>query len=62
MKKNIKRVLSFILVGTLTLSAFIVNAGNEDRTGQSGAAELLINPWGSWNWLGKCRCCEFSRR
>jgi hypothetical protein len=45
MKKNIKRVVSFILVGTLTLSAFIANAGNEDRTGQSGAAELLINPW-----------------
>lgn len=45
MKKNIKRVVSFILVGTLTFSAFIANAGNEDRTGQSGAAELLINPW-----------------
>lgn len=45
MKKNIKRVVSFILIGTFSLTAFIANAGNEDRTGQSGAAELLINPW-----------------
>ncbi len=45
MKKNIKRVVSLMLVCSLTLSTFIANAGNEDRTGQSGAAELLINPW-----------------
>ena len=45
MKKNIKRVVSLVLVCSLSLSAFIANAGNEDRTGQSGAAELLINPW-----------------
>jgi hypothetical protein len=45
MKRNIKRVISLVLVCTLSLTAFISNAGNEDRTGQSGAAELLINPW-----------------
>lgn len=45
MKKNIKRVVSLALMCTLSLTAFITNAGNEDRTGQSGAAELLINPW-----------------
>lgn len=45
MKRNIKRVLSIAMVCSLTLSAFNVNAGNEDRSGQSGAAELLINPW-----------------
>ena len=45
MKRNIKRVISLALICTLSLSAFVSNAGNEDRTGQSGAAELLINPW-----------------
>lgn len=45
MKKNIKRVVSLALMCTLSFTAFISNAGNEDRTGQSGAAELLINPW-----------------
>lgn len=45
MKKNIKRVVSLVLVCSLSLSAFFANAGNEDRTGQAGASELLINPW-----------------
>lgn len=30
----------------LGICAFDVHAGNKDRTGQSGATELLINPWG----------------
>lgn len=40
---NIKfyTVIAFILVSVLQLSA-----GNPDRQGQAGAAELLMNPWG----------------
>ncbi len=35
-----------LLICTLG-SFFSATAGNKDRTGQSGAAELLINPWGA---------------
>ncbi len=45
MKKEIKIVLSLTLIGLLMFPALKVNAGNEDRSGQAGAAELLINPW-----------------
>lgn len=43
MKRYITR--GFLLAGAvgLTMQAF---AGNKDRTGQAGATELLINPWG----------------
>ena len=34
-----------IVVGVLGLSTQAL-AGNKDRTGQAGAAELLVNPWG----------------
>jgi len=34
-----------ILICTLGISANVY-AGNKDRTGQAGATELLINPWG----------------
>ena len=46
-----KRILASILIIGTTLSSF---AGNPDRTGQAGASELLINPWGcssGWNGL-----------
>lgn len=44
MKKVIKISLTVILV--IALFHFTqVKAGNEDRAGQSGASELLINPW-----------------
>lgn len=42
MKKNLTGVLLATCLIGLTFGA---NAGNKDRTGQSGAAELLINPW-----------------
>jgi len=43
MKRYIKRASLFACAVGLTMQAM---AGNKDRTGQSGAAELLINPWG----------------
>ncbi len=43
-------VLSFvILLGLSTPQAF---AGNKDRSGQAGAAELLINPWAASSGWG----------
>jgi hypothetical protein len=42
MKKNIT---SALLASCLFGLAFSASAGNKDRTGQSGAAELNINPW-----------------
>lgn len=41
------------LLASLTLSAGIVFAGNPQRAGSAGAAELLINPWArSAGWGG----------
>lgn len=43
--------LKYMLAGGLLLSTSLIMAGNEDRAGQAGANELLINPWarsGSW--------------
>ena len=42
MKKNLT---SAILATCFLGMTFTTNAGNKDRTGQAGAAELLINPW-----------------
>ncbi|MBK8348899.1 MAG: PorV/PorQ family protein [Saprospiraceae bacterium] len=36
----------YTIAALLLLSAFHVIAGNPDRQGQAGAAELLMNPWG----------------
>ncbi len=51
MKKSFRYiVLSFvILLGLSTPQAF---AGNKDRSGQAGAAELLINPWAASSGWG----------
>ena len=51
MKKSFRYiVLSFIvLMGLSTPQAF---AGNKDRSGQAGAAELLINPWAASSGWG----------
>ena len=40
---NSTRLLALCALSTLAFSA---QAGNKDRTGQGGAAELLVNPWG----------------
>ena len=51
MKKSFRYiVLSFvILIGLSAPQAF---AGNKDRSGQAGAAELLINPWAASSGWG----------
>lgn len=43
MKVSFKRTL--VLVAAAALCNTAVMAGNEDRAGQAGASELLINPW-----------------
>lgn len=42
MKREIKKI---IIITFLILPVLLLNAGNEDRSGQAGASELLINPW-----------------
>ena len=41
--KHTKKILTTVLAGTLLVGN--VFAGNNDRSGQAGASELLINPW-----------------
>lgn len=41
--KNIRNILITLIV--LTIVAPSVKAGNEQRAGEAGASELLINPW-----------------
>ncbi len=48
---NIQK-LKYILAGGLLLSSSLMMAGNEDRAGQAGANELLINPWARSGALG----------
>lgn len=45
MKHTIKTLTTPILIGTLFVSCITAFAGNENRSGQAGASELLINPW-----------------
>ncbi|RYD52160.1 MAG: PorV/PorQ family protein [Sphingobacteriales bacterium] len=40
---NSSRLMALCALSTLALTA---QAGNKDRTGQAGASELLVNPWG----------------
>lgn len=50
MQHNLKLIkAAFILFGFLSFEGF---AGNEDRAGQAGASELLINPWARSSGLG----------
>lgn len=52
--KNFYKYLIIILVTSIILvPTYDANAGNKDRAGQAGAAELLINPWAkSSGWGG----------
>jgi len=51
MKKSFRYiVLSFVIL--MGLSAPQAFAGNKDRSGQAGAAELLINPWAASSGWG----------
>lgn len=52
MKNIYKAIIAFLLIGAVTLPTTLL-AGNKDRAGQSGASELLINPWArSSGWGG----------
>lgn len=50
MKKLIKNILGlFILMNVVVLTGY---SGNEQRAGQAGASELLINPWARSSGFG----------
>jgi hypothetical protein len=50
---DIKPILTSFLVVSLLIPCHTAFAGNEDRAGQAGATELLINPWArSSGWGG----------
>lgn len=40
-----KKFIQYTLIASFTLIQFALIAGNPDRQGESGAAELLFNPW-----------------
>jgi len=53
MKKYTKQLFPVLLTGLLVLCSSNAFAGNEQRSGQAGATELLINPWArSSGWGG----------
>ena len=57
MKRTCKNLVTLLLAGLVMIPAF-TNAGNEDRAGQAGATELLINPWArSSGWMGANTSC-----
>ncbi len=57
--KNIYGVLlAMFFVGLIAIPFNRVSAGNNDRSGQAGASELLINPWArSSGWGGVGTSC-----
>lgn len=53
MKKYTKQLFPVLLTGLMALYSSSATAGNEQRSGQAGATELLINPWArSSGWGG----------
>lgn len=53
MKKLYSLLIPVVLVALSIINSNEVFAGNEDRAGQAGASELLINPWArSSGWGG----------
>ncbi len=50
MGKNIKRLAGLLVITFVCIS--VIYAGNEQRIGQAGASELLINPWARSSALG----------
>ena len=51
--KEINKLIRLLLVFVLCFFSMGINAGNEQRAGQAGASELLINPWArSSGWGG----------
>ena len=45
MKQLVKPIIYSFLTASLICADYLAFAGNEDRAGQAGATELLINPW-----------------
>ena len=43
--KRVNKISVLIILIISTFSVSRLNAGNQDRAGQAGASELLINPW-----------------
>ena len=53
MKNFYKYLIAAFLACLIVLPTMNLQAGNKDRSGQAGAAELLINPWArSSGWGG----------
>jgi hypothetical protein len=55
MNRIFKILTVFALISIMIIQSANVLAGNEDRVGQSGASELLINPWArssGWGSVG----------
>ncbi len=55
MKGIFKILATFALCGSMVFLSADLFAGNEDRVGQAGASELLINPWArssGWGSVG----------
>jgi len=57
MKKYNKTLLICIMLGCFTV-AFNAMAGNRDRSGQSGAQHLLLDPWAHSAGWGSCGVAE----
>lgn len=51
MGKNLKKILGLMLIALLFIST--TYAGNKQRVAQSGASEMLLNPWGRSTGLGE---------
>lgn len=50
-----RRFIQYMIAGVAMLTASAANAGNPDRIGQSGANQLVMNPWAKsagWGWAG----------
>ncbi len=50
--KYSRKILGIIISFVIVFNTFDSQAGNEQRAGQSGAAQLLINPWARSNGYG----------
>jgi len=57
MKKTYKSLLICIMLGFFAV-AFTAMAGNRDRSGQSGAQHLLVDPWARSSGWGSCGVAE----
>jgi hypothetical protein len=58
MKGLFRILIAITLTGIMVSHSAVTYAGNEDRVGQSGASELLINPWArSSGWGGVGIAC-----